>query len=561
MIPTSLSKSPRRSTRVRAVGAVVVLGLAGAVMAGVGGAVGRTAVSQPVMTRAELAKQLLDHGHSRFATANAQRALQFTAGITSPSGREIGGDARSGSVRANVGGPSALVRAGLPNVRVNNPAADWHQTDQTTQSETTIAVSGAKVAIGFNDSQQALSTITDGLDLTGYGYSTNGGRTFTDGGTLPNPLNFVNLGDPWMTSDRAGRMYFSTLTYGGNVGNLEVGVARSTNGGRTWSAPALASPNNDNELYFADKDAVTAGRDPVIAQRDNVYAAWDDQVFEPDTGTGLAGLPVATSFDHGRTWSMHYADKLRSNPDSCDFAQYIGAQPLVNPANGTLYVAAEKIVVDDPDCSFTASPTLSEVIFRSTDAGRTFSKGVTVAHITAASPTGALVLGPGQYVRTAEFPVLAMHGDRLWLAWNDGASGRSHIKLATSGPNAQLWHISSVTNGSGDEIQPAMAADASGLHIAYYQRNPNNTLDTVVSDSTDAGVHFTARAVTSRSFPGVHTLPQFDPQIGFGYMGDYISLVSDGKHQYFAWGDNRDRVVNFTHPGGRHDPDVFFALR
>jgi hypothetical protein len=59
----------------------------------------------------------------------------------------------------------------------------------------------------------------------------------------------------------------------------------------------------------------------------------------------------------------------------------------------------------------------------------------------------------------------------------------------------------------------------------------------------------------------VHTLPQFDPQIGFGYMGDYISLVSDGKHQYFAWGDNRDRVVNFTHPGGRHDPDVFFALR
>jgi hypothetical protein len=36
---------------------------------------------------------------------------------------------------------------------------------------------------------------------------------------------------------------------------------------------------------------------------------------------------------------------------------------------------------------------------------------------------------------------------------------------------------------------------------------------------------------------------------------------SAGGHQYFAWGDNRDVVVNFTHPHGRHDPDVFFARR
>ena len=43
-----------------------------------------------------------------------------------------------------------------PNVRVNDPSADTHQTDQTTQSETTIAVAGSHVAVGFNDSQQGL---------------------------------------------------------------------------------------------------------------------------------------------------------------------------------------------------------------------------------------------------------------------------------------------------------------------------------------------------------------------------------------------------------------------
>ena len=49
--------------------------------------------------------------------------------------------------------------------------------------------------------------------------------------------------------------------------------------------------------------------------------------------------------------------------------------------------------------------------------------------------------------------------------------------------------------------------------------------------------------------------------IAFAYMGDYIALVTDGSHDYFAWGDNRDRVRDFTFPAGRYDPDVFFAKR
>ena len=41
-------------------------------------------------------------------------------------------------------------------MRVNDPAADRFQVDQTTQSETSIAVAGTKVAVGFNDSQQGI---------------------------------------------------------------------------------------------------------------------------------------------------------------------------------------------------------------------------------------------------------------------------------------------------------------------------------------------------------------------------------------------------------------------
>ena len=37
--------------------------------------------------------------------------------------------------------------------------------------------------------------------------------SFTEGGTLPNTPEFVNLGDPWMASDRAGNIYYSTLAF------------------------------------------------------------------------------------------------------------------------------------------------------------------------------------------------------------------------------------------------------------------------------------------------------------------------------------------------------------
>ena len=507
-----------------------------------------------------LARTLLAHHHDRFATQAYIRALQVSAGSTVTAGRSIGGIDQGAAAAVRPKATTArLPRARLRNVLVNNPRADTHQVDQTTQSETTIAVAGRHVAVGYNDTQRALLVLTDGYDSTGYSYSTNGGRSFHDGGTLPNPASFMNMGDPWMASDRAGRMYYSTLTYGGNVGNLEIAVSRSTTGGKTWSTPTLASPNDDSLFYFGDKDALTGGPDPRAPSRDNLYDAWDDSVFD-QSGNFYNGLPVSVSTDHGKTWSLHYADKITSNEDSCSFGQYIGAQPMVDPASGTLYVAAEKVTVNDPTCTG-GQVKLAEVIFRSTDAGRTFDKGHTIATVVPATPDGALELGPGKLVRTIEFPVLAMRGDTMWAAWNDGGTGHSHIRLATSTDAGATWSTRLVTGGNSDEIQPAMSIDSAGLHLAYYRRNGDNTLDMVLADSTDSGRHFIAKAVTTRPFPGVTTVPQFDPQVAFGYMGDYIANVASAGHLYLAWGDNRNKVINFMHPAGRHDPDVYFARR
>src|SRR5438067_9735122 len=65
---------------------------------------------------------------------------------------------------------------GLANIRVNNPGEDTNQPEQTTQSETTVAVSGSNIVVGFNDSQASLQPfLTAGTNLSGVAYSQNGG--------------------------------------------------------------------------------------------------------------------------------------------------------------------------------------------------------------------------------------------------------------------------------------------------------------------------------------------------------------------------------------------------
>jgi hypothetical protein len=58
-------------------------------------------------------------------------------------------------------------------VRVNDPTRDRQFIDQTTQSETTIAVHGSSVAVGSNDSQKTLLFLTAASDLTGSSFSTH----------------------------------------------------------------------------------------------------------------------------------------------------------------------------------------------------------------------------------------------------------------------------------------------------------------------------------------------------------------------------------------------------
>jgi hypothetical protein len=562
---------PKPLSRLLVVGAVVPLALSG----------GTSAQTAAPADRALSARDLLASPAARFITPMGLTELAAMAGTTPV----LGANASAGDHAASsaVGRPAATPEAAiapseLENVRVNDPREDVHQQDQTTQSETSIAVTGGSVVVGFNDSQRALLLPTAGASLSGYAYSANGGESFVDGGALPNTGGCINSGDPWLTADRAGAIYYSNLVSCANGGF--VAVARSTDGGRTFSPPTVILPQTVPSFFFADKPALTAGADPATRGRDNLYDTWDDfSVSTAAAGAGggggggggggpveMSGLAVARSVDAGGHWSVTYAAKVPlvqpcpGNPNAAALTQYLGAQPVVDPATGVLFVASEKISQACPSTpNAPPSPTkLTQVIFTSKDGGQHFGPETTIADAVFSLPTGQLELAPGRVMRNADFPTLAMLGSNLFAAWNDGRSGRSHIALSRSSDGVHWSAPVSVTSGSGDDLQPALSADGSSLQILYYHRNANNTLDVHLASSSD-GSNFTFRRVTDQSFPGALTFPQADPVIAQTYMGDYIANVAAGGHRYFAWGDNRDTVTSFMYPDGRPDPNVFLA--
>jgi hypothetical protein len=533
---------------------ILTLLAASAIIIAIVGPSASQAASTP-HTQQSIAAHILKTKAGQLMTAPARAILERMARGERAGGPEQGSRAL-GKLKVSSGGVNAP-SGNLTNVRVNDPSADSHQIDQTTQSETTIAVAGSNVVVGWNDSQQSLQPFfTAASNLNGYGFSSNGGATWTDGGNIPNAPGQNNVGDPWLASDRTGNFYYSSLAFDAFNNSLGIGVAKSVDGGKTFSAPVTASPTG-GFFYFGDKDAMTVGPDPATKSRDDIYVAWDDSAC--DETTCFNGLPVAHSTDGGATWQLVYADRfIFDDTTGCSFQQYIGAQPLVDPKDGTLYVAAERFAVTDPLCDGSGAFTMDESVFKSTDGGQTFGSRVVIATVTSAFAQGFMDLGPGLVMRTIEFPTLALFKGALYAAWNDGASGNSHIRLAKSTNGGASWSLSWASQGTNDEVQPALSSDSGALHLLFYQRNSDNTLDVIAANSTN-GSGFIQRTATSRSFPGVLTVPQFDPLIAFGYMGDYIANVSDGTHQYFAWGDNRDKVTNYLWPAGRNDPNVYFA--
>ena len=137
--------------------------------------------------------------------------------------------------------------------------------------------------MAYNDSG---SNASGSKKFTGISRSTDGGVTFTDGGTLPTTAG-GDAGDPVLArNNTTGRIFLATLGF--SVGTIQ--VFHSDDNGLTWSAPANGTPGGSTE----DKEWMAVDNSPG-AGNGNVY------LISRNFGAG-SGIFMYRSTDGGATF-------------------------------------------------------------------------------------------------------------------------------------------------------------------------------------------------------------------------------------------------------------------
>jgi hypothetical protein len=337
---------------------------------------------------------------------------------------------------------AASTAAAPTNTRCNDPSGDIAA---AAQSETAVAAIGPHVVTAWNDGQGF--SVTNG-DVIGFGWSADGGATFTDGGAPPHPAawpGFYWTSDPVLTAnEKTGDFYLCGLA----------------DPDPTHNAIAVAHGRFSGAAFAFDSVWIVRSVPSSSVVVDKPWVACDSstgRVFVVHTAFGaLDSIDFQASGDGGRTWSAPLT--LSSSTD----AGYVqGPRVAVGP-NGEVATAwyAVDAVTDADDLRFR----------RSLDHGVSFTPELTMK-FNSQFGTGS----PGfNRERGVNFPSLAVdrssgpHRGRTYLAWAEswdflatvlppaGSTSRSEVEPDDAAASATPFTPGQTLRGV---LAPAGAAD------------------------------------------------------------------------------------------------------
>jgi hypothetical protein len=256
------------------------------------------------------------------------------------------------------------------------------------QAETAIAVdrSGRTIILGFNDGR-GFSRADGSVSVSGYEYSTDGGRTFTDGGQLPtgpttelrSPTGVLLgrypqvFGDPDIKYINGETFIYSSILVtlkpnpaGQLVPIQTMGIHRTRNGGRTWEGPfEVTGASNPGGRFDADGQAVDAA---------------DKEFIDVDPKTGRVILSWSNFTDTNIEISSTYSDNIEAATPTWSKAVVIAATDIDGQASVPRFSGRDSqnaYVVWRRFNNFYES---SIGFAKSTDNGKTFSPATTISN-------------------------------------------------------------------------------------------------------------------------------------------------------------------------------------
>jgi len=377
------------------------------------------------------------------------------------------------------------------------------------QSEVTIAVQGDFVVAGWNDGQG----FVDGTSVSGYGYSTDRGDSWTDGGDMPDGGGVSVFGDPSVIATNSGTFVFASLNRGSSNGNA-INRGTFSSGAINWNSAVAYNDSGSLDKEYLEYDEVT-------------NRIWLTYV---NLSNGNAGR-LSFSDDEGQTWS----NPVTVNPGGqsangfypatgIDGEVYVSwVQPLFQ-GNADVYIRRSPDGVNFPD------PRVSVVQLGPNSGGspQCFSRGV---NITWGSVGVDKSDGPFR--------------GRVYTAYSDGGSGTYNVFVKFSDDQGQTWSSPIQVNDNAnsantEQFWPQLDVGPEGrVTVGWYDRrysSGNNSLcDFYVGQSVDGGAEWTPNrraSDTSVAWCGVpnNITPNF---------GDYIETIVDDRSVFAIWSDAR----------------------
>ena len=407
-----------------------------------------------------------------------------------------------------------------------------------TESEVSIAVSGNNIVAGYNDDQDP-NTST----YTGYSYSNDGGKTWVDGGGIvPNPGDF-DANDPSIVVDSKGNFYFAMDVANGT--HSKIGVAKSTDGGKTFGNPVIIDSVNASIPADLDKNYLGVGKNPANSSQDIIHTTYTR------FGSSSSQIIYKRSLDGGLTWQ----DSCTLNPNG----DAEGSMPVVDKTGNTVYIFYEDFVTN------------KIVGWKNTHAGagclwtRLADVGVIHPLITHPICGGIFAVWNGNH-RETQIPVAAIGSNgNLYVAWNDSPDGGKTTEIvlfrSTDGGNTWIGPQTFSPTPGRDQFEPWIAVAPNGIiTMIFYDRvnDPNNLLmDLYAVTSTDNGNTWQPnQRITPSSFSWGTLIPSSDPFFFPCYfIGEYQAITFDSNNvAHIAWSDG-----SVIASDGTPKPDVFYT--